>query len=146
MGCCNWFAVIAVGLAGAGAAVAGPAVEPPPAKEFKDGRWQVRADPPDDGRKAYWFAAAMCLAFGAGLGPAILGRHLRRARPAAGLGAGLGAAVGTAVVLVLGRPDGAPAVAGPAMVGVYAAVGAVAGWRAAREPDARPRGQLAPPG
>jgi hypothetical protein len=127
-------AVGLVVLAFAGGAVAGPPVQPPPAKEFKDGRWQVRADGPDDGRKAYWFAAGMCLAFGAGLGPAIVGRQLRRARPAAGFGAGLGVLAGTAVVLVIGRPDGTPAVVGPAMVGVYAAVGAVAGWKAAREP------------
>jgi hypothetical protein len=137
MGRASCVAGIAVGLgalAFAGAAAAGPAVEPPPAREFKDGRWQARVKADDDGRKAYWFAAGMSLAFGAGRAPAIIARQLRRAGPAAGVGAGLGAAVGTAVVFVIGRPDGTPPIVGPAMVGVYTAVGAVAGWKSAREP------------
>lgn len=127
-------------LLAAGAATAPPPVQPPPAKEFRDGKWQVRAEPADDGRKAYGFAAGMCLAFGAGLGSIVAGRRIGRGRPAGLVGAGIGLAVGTTVVLVLGRPDGTPPVVGPAMVGVYAVVGAVAGWHAARETAAEPVG------
>lgn len=132
---CGTVAGLVVLLA-AGAAKAPPPVQPPPAKELRDGNWQVRAEPADDGRKAYWFAAGMSLAFGAGLGSMVTGRLIGRGRPAGRVGAGIGAAVGTAVVLALGRPEGTPAVVGPTMVGVYALVGAVAGWHAARE---RPR-------
>jgi hypothetical protein len=131
----DWIAAIAVGLGlmmHVGAVLAGPPVKPPPLQEFKNGRWQVQVEPKDEGLKAYWFAAGMCLGFGAGLVPIVVGRYIGRAWPAGGIGGGIGVSVGVTVLLVLGLPEGAPPVVAPAMVGIYAAVGAVAGWQGAR--------------
>lgn len=135
--------VIAAGLivlAAADPGRAGPVVQPPPAKEYRNGRWQVTVDHRDEGSKAYWFGAAMALVVGAGLGAVVAGRFLARGRRGGLVGAGIGAAAGAAVVAVLGRPEGTPPAVGPAMVGGYALFGAVAGWRAGRERAAEVRG------
>lgn len=123
----------AVALAGAGVTAAGPPVQPPPAKEWKNGKWQVKVEHQDEGSKAYWFGAAMALVIGAGLGATVAGRFIGRGARGGLAGAGIGLVVGVAVVAVLGRPPGTPEAVGPAMVAVYAVFGAVAGWRAGRE-------------
>ncbi|MBX9623517.1 MAG: hypothetical protein K2X82_06860 [Gemmataceae bacterium] len=123
---------LAVVLAAAGVAPAGPPAQPPPAKEWKNGKWQVKVEPTDEGRKAYWFAAGMSLVIGAGLGAIVTGRLLGRGGRGGLAGTGIGLVVGAAVVAVLGRPLGTPEAVGPVMVLGYGLFGAVAGWRAGR--------------